>query len=196
MRLFYLVRHGAFDNTKRIHAGRLPLSLSEEGIQQAHKLRAYFKGKDIARIYSSPVKRARQTAEIIADSILPVYYDLRLAETFSAYQGMWYDGKINVEDVYAHKKELGGEGFQDLQTRTMSFFNEVIKDGIGNMIIVSHADPLWCLYLGIQNRPLTDELKEPGEFGNPEYLPKGAIRPFRVEEGLFVPLEMITQESL
>ncbi len=109
---------------------------------------------------------------------------------------MWYDGKIDSEDLFGHRKELGGESYEDIKSRMLSFFNQVVKREGGNSIICSHSDPLWCLYLGILNRPLTDEVTEPGENGNPEYLQKGAIRPLKVENGNYVPLGMILQESL
>lgn len=194
--MLYLVHHGEYENIRNINAGRLPLPLSPKGINQAHKLCDYFKDKRISVVYSSPVLRCRQTAETIADKNVPVRFDLRLAESLSAYQGMWYTGQQNPEDLFGHRKELGGESYEDLKNRMLSFFNEVIKKESGNTIICSHSDPLWCLYLGILNRPLTDEVTEPGENGNPEYLQKGAIRPFKVENGNYTPLDMILQENL
>jgi probable phosphoglycerate mutase len=194
--MIYLVRHGEYDNPRNINPGRLPVPLSSDGISQARKLCNYFKDKNIAIIYSSPVLRCKQTAEIIADNRIPIFYDTRLAETLSAYQGMWYDGKIDSEDLFGHRKELGGESYEDIKSRMLSFFNQVVKREGGNSIICSHSDPLWCLYLGILNRPLTDEVTEPGENGNPEYLQKGAIRPLKVENRNYVPLGMILQESL
>lgn len=196
MKTFYLVRHVDYKNPLNINVGRLPAELSDEGIKQAQKLGAYFADKGIARIYSSPVLRCKQTSEIISDKRIPVAFDLRLAETFSAYQGMWYSGKIDFEDLFSHRKELGGESFEDLKVRTLSFFNEINAKETGNVIICSHSDPLWCLYLGLLNRPLTDEIKEPGENGNPEYLKKGAIRPLRIEKGDITAEDMILQENL
>lgn len=193
--MFYLVRHGLFENVRNIMIGRLPAPLSQEGIRQAERLCDYFRDKKIAVIFSSPVLRCRQTAEIIADKTIPIRFDIRLAETLSAYQGMWYAGKQDPEDLCGHRKELGGEGFDDLRSRMMSFFNEAIKKEKRNSIICSHGDPLWCLYLGILNRPLTDEVKEPGENGNPEFLQKGAIRPFKAENGKYIPLDMILQDA-
>ena len=193
MSIIYLVRHGAYENPDDIQAGRLPLSLSPEGIRQAEKLHDYFKNKEVEMVYSSPVLRCKQTAESIAGKKIRVIFDLRLAETFSAYQG-WktHDPKL----LFGHRKELGGESFEDLKSRMMSFFNEVTAKSIKNNIICSHGDPLWCLYLGLLGRPLTNEITEPGENGNPEYLKKGAIRPIEFKNGKYTALDMVLQEEL
>jgi broad specificity phosphatase PhoE len=196
MRIIYLVRHGTYDNPKNILTGRLPLPLNEEGKQQAKKLQEYFKDKEIAKIYSSAVMRCKQTTEIIAGTTVPIVYDKRILESFSAYQGMWYEGKPSWKDFFQHRDELGGEGYIEIQSRMMDFFNKVVLTETGNLIICSHSDPLWCLYLGILNRPLTDELEELGENGNPEYLQKGSIQPVTIENGQYTALAIIHQTDL
>jgi broad specificity phosphatase PhoE len=85
----YLLRHCDYDNPRTILPGRLPVELSEQGKRRAQELQQFFADKEIAAIYSSAVLRCRQTVEIIADKKIPIFYDARLLETLSAYQGYW-----------------------------------------------------------------------------------------------------------
>jgi len=66
---FLLIRHGEIpSNVNKVYAGRSDESLTEKGIQQAEKLAAALKSYTIQALYSSPIKRAFQTAEIIGHS--------------------------------------------------------------------------------------------------------------------------------
>jgi probable phosphoglycerate mutase len=196
MKIFYLVRHGVYENPLNMQPGRLPVKLSAEGIKQAQRLKAYFADKNIARIYSSPVLRCKQTSEIVSGGKIPIVFDLRLAEVFSACQGMWYSGSPDPKEFYNHRKELGGEGFEDLKARMVPCFNEINHKETGNVVICSHSDPLFSLYLAILNRPLTDEIREYGGFRDPDHLAKGAVRPLKIEKDVITPLVMVLQEDL
>lgn len=196
MRLFYLVRHGNIENSSHIYPGRLPLRLSRKGIGEARRLMIYFRDKSISRIYSSPVFRCKQTAKIIANNKIPVYFDLRLAELLYPYQGMQFKGKSKSRDVYGHKKELGGEDFGDLIERTRSFFEEIFRKERRDMIICSHSDPLLALRLNILKRRPTEKQRQWGGWRDPEKLEKGAIMPFKVEGKRYTQLKRITQEML
>jgi len=65
----YLIRHGQDqDNADGILNGRRDKPLTELGVRQANEIAAKIKGADISfdKVYSSPLKRAYQTAEIIS----------------------------------------------------------------------------------------------------------------------------------
>ena len=65
LRRVYLVRHGetAWSKTGQ-HTGRTDLPLTEEGERQAAQLKGRLAGLDVAEVYSSPLRRARHTAEL------------------------------------------------------------------------------------------------------------------------------------
>ena len=64
--IIYFVRHGKVYNPTDILYGRLPrFGLAEEGIQQIEQTATYLKQEAIDVLYSSPLLRAKQTAEII-----------------------------------------------------------------------------------------------------------------------------------
>lgn len=75
MNTIYLVRHG--ENTANLtgefSCKHVDYSLTPKGILQAQQTAAFFKDKQIDEIYASPLKRARETAAIIAQELgLPV----------------------------------------------------------------------------------------------------------------------------
>ncbi len=67
MGLIYLVRHGETDwNRDGRFRGREDLGLNEKGQKQAEALARFFESRKISAVYSSPLRRARKTAEAIA----------------------------------------------------------------------------------------------------------------------------------
>ena len=62
----YLVRHGETQwNKEEVFRGRKDIPLNEAGRKQAKQAGAYFAGMPVSRIVSSPLARARETAEAI-----------------------------------------------------------------------------------------------------------------------------------
>ncbi|MFO7996535.1 MAG: histidine phosphatase family protein [Dehalococcoidia bacterium] len=67
MTTMMLVRHGDTDwNVEEIFRGRADVELNETGVKQAELLGKYLEFVPIEAVYSSPLKRALRTAEIIA----------------------------------------------------------------------------------------------------------------------------------
>ena len=87
----YFIRHGQTDlNRKRVLQGRVDQPLNEEGIAQAKEAGEYLRAKGVTfdRILSSPLKRAKDTAQIIAGEKVPLQTDERLLEMdYGPYEG-------------------------------------------------------------------------------------------------------------
>jgi broad specificity phosphatase PhoE len=67
-RSFICLRHGATDwNRKGLFQGRTDNPLNDDGIAQAHAAAEKLRAIELAHVVSSPLLRAVQTAEIIAD---------------------------------------------------------------------------------------------------------------------------------
>lgn len=177
MKRVFLVRHGEYTNQLGILPGRLPVELSENGISQIEKVRDYLNRFDIKKIYSSPVLRSKQTSEIISENNIPIIYDKRLMEVFTAYQGYW---EINYINTYGHRSELGGESQEEVLARMVEFFDEALKNSDGNFVISSHGDPLYFLYLHLANKNLAPE-DEPRDI-MPGYLKMGEFMEVVIED--------------
>jgi len=169
----YFVRHGAYANPKSIVPGRLPVELNDEGQQQLARIKDHLADKHIAKIFSSPVRRCVQSAEIMSDGSIDIVYDLRLAETLTVAQGGEFKGGW-VETFYSQVDKLGGESMLDVQARMIDFWNSLDFESGKNYVVCSHGDPLHLLHLYLtgDKRLLTPESEEGGE-----YQGKGSIRP-------------------
>lgn len=81
-RPFYFLRHGETQsNADDTVAGSLDVALTSKGLEQAQEAAAALRGKNITAIYSSELRRARDTAHCVANSLsLPVIEIAELAE--------------------------------------------------------------------------------------------------------------------
>lgn len=180
-RMIYLVRHCEYANPRRILPGRLPLTLSPVGRRRARRLAQFFADKQIGKIYTSAVARAQQTADFISGGKIPVVNDVRLLESFSAYQG--FPATSQQQDrlaYYGHLKDLGGETYQDIQRRMVDFFTEVRQRKQGNVILVSHGDPIFFLVAHFLHRALPPVTREMSAEVTSRYPQKGSVRPLEL----------------
>jgi probable phosphoglycerate mutase len=116
--VIYLVRHGEtqFNRERRIQ-GHVDSPLTELGVRQAgavgRLLRDLIREPDGWRVISSPLGRARSTAEIIADTLgnesgtLPVELEPRIQEMSWGSQ----DGRLRAEIAAEHPETFGKTGW-------------------------------------------------------------------------------------
>jgi 2,3-bisphosphoglycerate-dependent phosphoglycerate mutase len=87
-----VVRHGETDwNSAGILQGWLDVPLNERGRRQAHELAERFTASGFAQVGTSPLRRALQTATIIADRLQlppPASHDGLKERNFGAIQGI------------------------------------------------------------------------------------------------------------
>lgn len=77
----YTVRHGQTEwNKKGLYQGKTDVPLNEEGKKQATLVKEKLKDKKIDLIISSPLKRAKETAEIISDGKIKIITDSLIVE--------------------------------------------------------------------------------------------------------------------
>ena len=181
----YFVRHCEYVDPDKLIPGRLPIPLSEHGKQHAQKLADFFQDKDISHIYSSAVLRCQQTSEVISRGQIPISYDQRLLEVFTAYQGHTFKDGIDFSLYYGHRKELGGEGYRDLQERMTAFFEDIKAKDEKQVMVISHGDPLYTLFCFLNKKPMgsEDQLIETKQ--TDEYPEKGSVRELVLEGDTF-----------
>lgn len=125
----YISRHGQTPwNVEDLVCGRADVPLTEIGQQQARLLAESAVDKGIDVILSSPLKRARQTAQAVSDAIgVPIQIDDRLIEMdFGTYDGTSRFGE-EFQWVRAQMPTRfpGGESCFDLAYRVYSLLYEV-----------------------------------------------------------------------
>lgn len=159
----YLVRHAEVFNPKRIIYGCLPgFGLSRLGYFQAEKLKNYFAKEHLDAVFSSPLLRARQTAQILADKKIPLHLSRLFIEIgFIKWQGLVYDERTikEMEDYIKSPDKIDylGETLAHAQNRMIKGIDKLVKDKPGQKIaIISHADPIILALLHYQGRPMND----------------------------------------
>ena len=156
------LRHGqAKNNTERVLSGRTPgVPLTDKGITQAQQTAELLEHMNISAIYSSPIQRAKHTAEIVGEhNSIDVQIDDRLIELdMGKFTGVPYDeifsshGNVflkfyNGELEIAHN---GVETFADVKKRVTSIVDEIIeKHPDQNVVLVTHMDPIKAMLSNI-----------------------------------------------
>ena len=185
----YLLRHGHVDSgDPRHYIGRTDLPLSTKGLSQARDLAALLARIGAARIVTSDLDRALQTARIIAAACgLEVETDPRLREIDL---GDW-DGeameavrrrapeayRLRGEDL-AGFRPPGGESFDDLARRVVPAFEEAAARTSGVLIVVAHAGVnrvILADLLGMPRRALLRIGQDYGAVNVIEYPSKGPV---------------------
>jgi len=160
-----LARHGETDwNVEEIFRGRIDVELNETGVKQAELLAGYLRDLRLTAIYSSPLKRALKTAELIAS-----YHHLNIVVTddlidfdYGEWQGLSHQAvKDKHKELYAkwlkkpHQVTMpAGESLDDVRRRAVGLVDKVIARHEGTVALVSHRvvnKVLICALLGLDN---------------------------------------------
>lgn len=149
------LRHGqAKNNTDRILAGRTEgVPLTDVGEQQAQHTAELLEHMNVSAIYSSPIQRAKHTAEIVGKhNSLDVSIDERLIELdMGKFTGMAYDEIFNDHGnvfmkFYQGDLEIahnGVETFDEVKKRVLGIVDHVLeKHPDENVVLVTHMDPI------------------------------------------------------
>jgi broad specificity phosphatase PhoE len=148
--LMYLVRHGATDANLAKPArlqGRSDVPLAALGVRQAEATRNALSHVKFAGAYSSPLVRARHTAEIIAPYLAPQSLDAIRECDVGRWEGKDWD-EIRRDDAEAYAQYMAdpaasgypdGETFADVLARTTPAFAELFRIHAGHaFLVVSH----------------------------------------------------------
>ena len=166
MTSIYLVRHGQTAwNKEEIFRGRTDVPLDETGLKQAELAGQYFKSMEIHAIYSSPLSRAWQTAQKIAQiqnlKVDPLEGILDMS--FGDWEGHAHQ-EIRKMDNETYRQWVesphlvklpGGESLDDVRGRAMAALEEVLrKHSEKTIVLVSHrvvCKVMICAILGLDN---------------------------------------------
>ncbi len=138
-----VTRHGQTDwNVEKRIQGRTDIELNNKGIEQAYKTKENLKNEKIDLIICSPLKRAKQTADIInIDRNITITYDERLLEIcYGENEGKLhdefdYDGFWNIVNTHEYKE---AENVNKFIQRVHNFLNDLKNRKEENILIVTH----------------------------------------------------------
>ena len=149
----YLVRHGkTIMNEKGLLQGLSNYSLNETGIKEANETKEELKDIKFDMCFSSPLKRAYQTADIIVDNKCKIITDDRLLErNLGTLEGRHHDEYVkgNYWDLKLNNADNEVEKLRDLLKRAEDFLNYLKRFDYENVLIVSHAATLRAIHYNI-----------------------------------------------
>lgn len=137
-----LIRHGLPEKVVRDDGGAADPELSAIGHSQAQKMAEYLKSEPISTIYSSPMRRAAQTADPLASALdLPVTLVDGVAEYDQQADHYIPVEQLKEENYEAWKAlmrgDLQGYDFDAFVDRAISALNEIIARHRGETVAVT-----------------------------------------------------------
>lgn len=166
----YLIRHGETDyNKKKRLQGVTDIPLNAQGIELAEKTAEGLRNISFDRIYTSPLVRARRTAEIIrGDREVEIIETDGLKEiSFGDYEGLTIlDGHYNIPDPnfcdFFNRPEKyhtppGGESIEHLRGRTTAFIRGIMNDPANEgltFLMASHGAAIRGMLSGLLGLPI------------------------------------------
>lgn len=150
---FYIFRHGETDYnaTLRWQGQNIDIDLNEKGQAQAKNLAEKMKKLGIEKIYSSPLKRALQTAQTVADAtntkieIIPELIEASVGVCEGMYKNdiqkkypeiweRWYNSEMIMEARWPN-----GESKKEIRDRMFVAFNKMIQGNESIVGVASHG---------------------------------------------------------
>lgn len=163
----YLIRHAESTwNAERRYAGSSDPPLSDTGQQQAEKVAGALQTVSVHAIYTSPLRRAAQTAFAIArvhaaePIVVPEFSEhaigewegLTLSEVEAGYAELlrrWYDDPANT-------RIPGGETVAEMQARVLLAFRRITRAHNDEaIVIVGHGGVNRVILLSVLDAPLS-----------------------------------------
>ena len=162
--LVHFLRHGEVHNPEGILYGRLPgYRLSDNGDRQAKLVAEFLSGHYIARVISSPLQRAQETARPLGAMFqTDVATDERLIEADNRFEGL----KVSVGDgalrsprhwpkLWNPFEPSWGEPYLEIAHRMLGAAHRARAAVAGReAVCVSHQLPIWTLRRYVEGKPM------------------------------------------
>lgn len=145
-----LIRHGATPSNEQrpyvLQGNGINHSLSELGRRQAAAVSHFLRAYSIDRVICSPLLRARETAEVIAEphGLAVETFDTLVEVCVGRWEGMaWETIMAEFPDDYAKFMSdpslycyLGGESYADVYRRAKPVFDDVLASSVGKTVVM------------------------------------------------------------
>lgn len=165
----YIMRHGETKwNRLGKLQGRTNIELSPEGIRLARESAQGMADVDFSHIFSSPLNRAYDTAQIIrGDRAVEIVVDERLIEVcFGSFEGCSvYDECVEMDKFFDHPESYVAKGdaesYEQIIARASSFLGDVIfplaeREPDAKVLVLGHGALNRGLMYVLLNRELKD----------------------------------------
>ena len=153
MKHIYLVRHGHTEDSQLVCYRENQVPLSGEGMKQADRLEEYFRDKNISAVYSSPYKRALQTAELMMpgrdigqeNNFREIDMGIWQGRTFKEIKSLWPEDYEERGRKPLDFRAPEGESFRNCLKRAKEALLEICSRTEGDLVVVSHSGVIKAL---------------------------------------------------
>ncbi len=166
-RRMLLVRHGdpRLPAEGKVFLGsRSDVPLAPEGISRMERLREHLENFPLDRIVTSPLRRARESATLLAEGrslaveVDPALREIDLGEwdglPFATVRARDPEGFAERGRRLADFRPPGGESFRDLAARVAPHLTHLLATSSGNLLLVAHAGVFHAMICTLLNLPL------------------------------------------
>lgn len=156
-------------NPDRVLYGRLTgFGLSDLGVRMAEAAAGDLqdRGRPVSRVISSPLQRARESAQPIANLFqLPIDLDERIIEPTNLFEGKRMSGPggalrdaRNWASLRNPLLPSWGEPFRAIALRMLSAIEEAFASvDDGDVVLVSHQLPIWMVHRSLASQQLAHD---------------------------------------
>jgi len=163
MTIIVLIRHGETDwNIEGRYQGQADPPLNSRGILQAQQLAIELNKSNLQILYTSPLRRAKQTAQILSDQLgIPQVDEPRLMEI---HQGDWQTRlRSEIETMYPEVFKNwennpwqvtppDGEHLSEVQRRVYTAIDDILREHTHQKIgLVTHRIPIALIKVRYQS---------------------------------------------
>jgi broad specificity phosphatase PhoE len=177
----YIMRHGETEaNVGQILIGRQDSPFTKSGWQQPVEVARHLVGRDLARIYASPMDRTRRTAALVQETLdrpVPIELAGAIAEIDAGdYTGLSFPevrSLLPSDAILGEFHYPGGESWRDVQERAVEFvYGLEALHGSDAVLLVTHAGVIAALVAEYLGEPIEGYIRT--RFGH-DYLGRIAL---------------------
>lgn len=197
MRLL-LVRHGEVPSNREFrYVGSSDEPLAEAGVRQAESLAAALASLPVSTVYTSPLRRAEETARRIAVARnVPLRLEERLREqSFGSWEGLTRAETLERDRDLLLRWEAdlgsappGGESLVSVRERVLALVNDLARDHPREwVVLVSHVGPIKALLCDALGAPLSTARRmflDPGTLSVVDWGERPVVRLFNAHAHL------------
>ncbi|MBT4792134.1 MAG: histidine phosphatase family protein [Halobacteriovoraceae bacterium] len=156
---FFFIRHGETDwNVEGKFQGQTDIPLNNVGLDQAQRSAKVISSLGIDAVFTSPLKRALETARIVTSSLdidiiaEPLLMECSTEETAKV---IYMELAVSNLPSFNYINEKNVEDPDTFITRTLAGVNNSLKSNANNILIVAHGGTFWAICKRLNIKPFS-----------------------------------------
>lgn len=158
-----LVRHAEVQEAYHgCYNGHIDIALSQKGEAQAKALALSFALKDFDAVFSSDLKRCKETLYAFSLNVTPVYTQALREKSWGRHEGMNFE-QIIAGETFSYEgfeqwiSALDGEAYSEYIERIRAFFYDYLpRQPFENVLVMTHAGVIRVLMHIVQKISLEE----------------------------------------